>query len=379
MPRPPNPWYWVDRDAWYATVRGKRLRLAVGKDSRAEALAELARLLKDASLPVVSPSTLTVTEAVYRYLDECKRTRKPLTYEYYVQHLSYLTEVHGLVLLSALTPAHIESILARKRWATNTRRALIAVCKRLTRWSHDRGDIPVDVLAKLRKPPPTADPDVPEAGDVATIRVAITDPLFRDIFDVVLLTGCRVSEAYRVEAKHIDLDAGTWTFDGKTSGKTGKPRVVYLVPEAVEICRRAMQQHPTGSIFRSKSGKPWNRQILGQRMRILRKRLGLGPEVKLKGLRHLFVTDSLEKGVPIATVAELAGHSDTRMVSQVYSKLHKRTEHLRQAVNLIRGRESDGDRQAQTASGEGSDSAVVPVPLAAPRGSNRGKRRVDRS
>jgi integrase len=52
--------------------------------------------------------------------------------------------------------------------------------------------------------------------------------------------------------------------------------------------------------------------------------------------RHLYATDALEREVPIATVSELLGHSDTRMVSKVYSKLHQREDHLRAAVEKVR-------------------------------------------
>jgi integrase len=75
-------------------------------------------------------------------------------------------------------------------------------------------------------------------------------------------------------------------------------------------------------------GKPWTRNAIRIRFRRLRKRLGLPKGVVAYTYRHSFCTDALEKGVPIATVAELMGHVDSKMVSAVYSKLSQRRQHL---------------------------------------------------
>jgi site-specific recombinase XerD len=54
-------------------------------------------------------------------------------------------------------------------------------------------------------------------------------------------------------------------------------------------------------------------------------------------LRHAFVTDALERGVPIATLAQIVGHRDTKMIAQVYSHLHEKKKHLREAVKKATG------------------------------------------
>lgn len=356
--------------------------LAEGKGSRAEAMAELGRLLKAKPEPPPPVAGDSVVEAGERFLLECRRNLKPLTCDYYTQYLGYLTAIHAGLPLADLRPKHVEDIIASRRWAANSQRAFIAACKRLTSWAHKRGDLDSDPLAKMKKPREKACEDVPEAVAVRAVLDAIEDENFKDIVTAIWQTGCRVSEAYRLEARHVDLEAGAWVFDGKTGRATGKPRVVYMTPDVADICRKWMAVHPAGALFRSNKGKPWPRQLLSQRMRILRRRLGLGDEVKLKGLRHLFVTDGLEKGIPIATVAELAGHTDTRMVSRVYSKLHKRTDHLKSALLSVRGHgaPSDpgspgtGDPPAAPPSAPGPGEAP-PSPPPDPPGSRRGRRR----
>ena len=71
------------------------------------------------------------------------------------------------------------------------------------------------------------------------------------------------------------------------------------------------------------------------RMRHVREKLGYGKECTLESFRHQWITDALERGVPIATVAELAGNS-VAVISRHYSKLANRTDHLSESANSVR-------------------------------------------
>jgi integrase len=83
--------------------------------------------------------------------------------------------------------------------------------------------------------------------------------------------------------------------------------------------------HPTGPLLRNRSGNPWTRHTLAHRFARLRRQLGLGKEATAKAFRHGFGTDGLEKGIPIATMAELMGHRSTKMLERHYSKLTPRS------------------------------------------------------
>jgi integrase len=88
-------------------------------------------------------------------------------------------------------------------------------------------------------------------------------------------------------------------------------------------------------------GRPWTRNAMALRFRRLRARRGLGPEATAEAFRHGYAIDALERGVPIATVAELLGHRGTRMLEAYYSHLHERRDHLRAAADQIRPGEPD--------------------------------------
>ena len=103
---------------------------------------------------------------------------------------------------------------------------------------------------------------------------------------------------------------------------------MYLTPGMVTLCAELAREHPEGPLFRNTRGRPWTRDAIRLRFRNLRERLGLPKGVVAYAFRHTYITDALEKGVPIASLAELAGHRDTRMISTVYSKLSQRRKHL---------------------------------------------------
>ena len=147
------------------------------------------------------------------------------------------------------------------------------------------------------------------------------------------LTGCRPGEIARVTAADVNLDQGVWVLARhKTAKKTGKPRIIYLPPEAVELTRELMAKYPTGPLFINSRGKPWTRNAVRIRFRNLRKKF---PE--LKGIvAYSYVRASAptpsKPGVPDATVAALLGHTGTATLHRFYNRLSGRVGHLKDAA-----------------------------------------------
>jgi len=67
MPRPPHPWYWKARRAWFTDVGGVRRKLAVGpkEESEAQALEEFHLLMAESlANPPVDGGDPTVASVV---------------------------------------------------------------------------------------------------------------------------------------------------------------------------------------------------------------------------------------------------------------------------------------------------------------------------
>jgi len=124
----------------------------------------------------------------------------------------------------------------------------------------------------------------------------------------------------------------------KTAKKTGKPRVIYLAPEMLEMSRRLVAERPEGPLFPSrKMNRPFSKNAIRIRFRRLREKLPHLNGVVAYTYRHSYATDALENGVGIAQVAELLGHTDTRMVSRNYGHLNQKVAHMREAAKKAAG------------------------------------------
>jgi integrase len=215
-------------------------------------------------------------------------------------------------------------------WGPSMRAAAVTAVKRAFWWAHKQGHIADNPLRDVEKPRPERRERImtPDQVDVVIAAYRPSDP-FRMLLEALRVTGARPGELARAEAKHLELTAGTLALVGKTTRATGRLRVIYLPSGAIDLFRALAERHPSGPIFRNGAGRPWTRKAMSARFARLRERLGMGPEATAYALRHGFATGALERGVPIATVAELLGHTSTAMVAKHYSHLNERREYLR--------------------------------------------------
>ncbi|WZP01052.1 site-specific integrase [Isosphaeraceae bacterium EP7] len=148
-------------------------------------------------------------------------------------------------------------------------------------------------------------------------------------------SGARSGEVIRLTAADVDLPGGVATLaDHKTGGKTGAARFIYLTADLAAVLARLVILHPSGLLFRNAVGNPWTLQAINCRFRRKRARKvdPLDADVTAYVYRSSWTTDALENEVPIATVAELLGHTSTAMVSKHYSKLAAKKDYLRRAA-----------------------------------------------
>lgn len=346
MPRQPKPWRrGGTKGPWYAQIKGKQEWLAPPEASKAEAHESLLRLRttppKEEKRP--RPAAVTFRECASEFVSATRAAvergeRKPLTLEGYERFLGSAVKAFGRQPVASMKPLHVAQWLDAPRgkpWNTTTRNNAVTAVKACLNWAQRHGLVAENPVRDMQKPPARkADADLTADAARAMIAGALDEPL-RDFMLVMFGTGARPSEAIALEARHLRLDAGIAVMDGKTTGRTGRPRVIQIDAVA-DVLRRLAEANPEGPLLRNAKGTAWTRHSLAHRFKRLRRRLGLGAEATAKGFRHGFATDGLEANVPIATVAALLGHVGTKMVEQHYSKLHVRFTHLSDAAKTIR-------------------------------------------
>jgi site-specific recombinase XerD len=90
-------------------------------------------------------------------------------------------------------------------------------------------------------------------------------------------------------------------------------------------------------IFTNSFGRQWKTDALCKRLRKLRETAGYGPDVRLYGCRHLFLTQAAINGATQADLKELAGHR-TLKSSERYVHLAGKEAHMFKAAENAVGR-----------------------------------------
>jgi integrase/recombinase XerC len=318
----------------------RQIRLFRGPDNKdarkkAESLAieELAARQHDIDLPAVA-SWMTVSHVLDGFLRFSKEEHEPPTYDQYERFFKLFRKKNrGDLRISQLKKHHVTEWLKERKYNATSQNRAISALKRAFSWAVQEEHIPRSPIEHMTKPQSVARDRILTPDERTLILTSIKEECFREYVSILTLTGCRPGEAARVTAADVFVDRGIWYFEKhKTSKKTGKPRVIYLCPEALEITKRLIAKYPEGPLFRNTRGKQWTRNAVRIRFRKLRKK---HPE--LKGIvaysyRSSFATDALENGVADATVAALLGHTSTATLHRFYARLSHKVAHLQDAA-----------------------------------------------
>lgn len=343
MGRQAKAWWNESKKAWYVELSGRQIRLATGKDAKQDALRELRRILAVRDSGQGVRSALLTQDVFALFLREVAASvergeRAQVTYDGYERWLASAETEIGNLSADVIRPKHVTAWLATKPgWNTTSRFNGITAVKAAFRWAKRVGHLETNPLADMAKPTPNRRTTQIVGTDVARIIAESRGTPFHEFVRALYGTGCRPGELIRLTASMIDLQAGVWRIPNKTAHTTGRTlRTVYLSADMVGLSRELAARHPEGPVFRNRLGNAWTRSSLAIRFRKLRAAGVLKTGEVPYSARHGYVTDALERGIPIAEVAELVGHKDTTMISRVYGHLDSRSAHMIEAAKRVR-------------------------------------------
>ncbi len=334
--REAKPWFRKFDGWWYVEVAGKQVKLAKGKDNRPEAVKQF-HLLMAGTRPA-APKSLLTSEVCDLFLLHSEKEHEPETFDWHKRYLQSFCDRCGHLKSSDLIPFHLTSWLDHNKWKA-ARRHATGIVKRAFAWCLEQGLISSDPFESVSVPKGGKRDRILNEVERKEVLGAIRDQQFRDFVFAMQETGCRPGEVRNVIAADVNLEAGIWLLGKhKTAKKTGKPRVVYLTPAMIDLCRKLVLKNPEGPIFRGpRENKPYSKNAVRIRFRRLRAKLPHLVGVVAYSYRHTYCTNALVNGVGVAQVAELLGHTSTDMVTSVYSKLSAQVAHLRDAAKKATG------------------------------------------
>ena len=165
----------------------------------------------------------------------------------------------------------------------------------------------------------------------------------RNVAALMLETGMRPDELYRLRVRNVNLKAG-WLFNPHGKTKAAKRRIP-LTATARSILHKRVLTANGPYVFGSE--KDPNKPItqLNKSHGTAVKRSGVD-DFRLYDLRHTFATRAIEAGVDLITLAALLGHSRIAMV-QRYA--HPGEQHKVEAVQKMEAMCAEKEKQEERA------------------------------
>lgn len=263
--------------------------------------------------------------------------------------ISRFKAAHPNIRVSEMTPAKVQAWLDKP--SANYERTELGLLKQILTWAFKK--------AKSIHENPLENLDLPRmTSRTVTITAADHEKAMRGakhirpLLEVAYLTGCRPGELRQLKWDQLADDFSEATLIvHKTAKKTGKVRRLIFPVQAQEILRK--QKQTSAYVFTDSRGFAWTSNAVVQVVRKVAKDTGV--QLVAGVYRHTFATNALDKGVPIATVAQLLGHSSTAMVSRVYGHLAERVDHLKSAAEIVASSpSSESVRERKSASAKRS-------------------------
>lgn len=332
-----RPFFWRARKAWYLNVvgkDGKPSKVKIG-DTRKQAYEAWKKMLVAAEARSVGDAMFSDLVQAWTVRQTERYKQKLVSNTWLARTLSTLQRLCNAkpdLRVSEMNPEMLRAWLGP--CSSNYERTELGNVQHCLRWALKTKVIGENPLADMELPGVTRREGTISLEDHRKLT-RTADKLVRTLLWFAWWTGSRPVELRSLRWEQIDANCSRAVMsEHKTASKTGRARVIYFPKNAQSLLKR--HRKPSGHVFLNRDGKPWTKDAVTRRVRTLRKRANL--DVVAYNYRHGFVTRALVAGVPIATVAELVGHTSTEMISRVYGHLAQETQHLENAVDFLNKR-----------------------------------------
>ena len=305
--------------------------LGTGKADRvAEALGWLASREKQAA-------TVTFGEWFESYVDQLTGITPRTRADYRAMRRRYLTSLDPLP-LPLLSRAHVAAVINKLEadgLSPKTIKNVIHMLSSALGLAVDEGHLGRNPTKRVRLPKARLTDDEAErflSHEEAGRLVAATPEHYRPLVTFLLGTGLRWSEATALQARHVNLEAGTvrvqrawkripggWEVGPPKSDKANRT-VNAAVPALVAIAPLLGKPSdlvfttPTGRVVRHSNfyNRIWAPAILAA---------DLDPRPKIHDCRHSFASWLISDGIGLEAVQDQLGHESYETTRKVYAKL----------------------------------------------------------
>ncbi len=265
------------------------------------------------------------TKAFVNYLQSLNYARR--TYQSYNYLLSAFVGFTGDHKVSEITVEHIQryrdSLIERNLKGSTMRQHALA----LRAYADYLKENQIHFIEKERiKLPIRNEPFIyiPSQEEVNKILDCIPNDEIgirnRALVELLLATGCRLSELHYLNKTDIDMQQGQFV----VLGKGHKPRTCYMTPRAIEWLRRWLDVRDDGgpALFLSlcrggmqvkREADDYRRLATNNIERLVKRYVliaGADKRITVHTFRHYFATRMIENGMDVFTLQQLLGHAN---------------------------------------------------------------------
>jgi len=325
-------------------VDGRRRRKAVGKSKK---MAELA--LKDFEVKLArkelgfDQKDSTLHKLLFDFQAYCKTNVAPSTQKRYGAILNNFkrflkTDYPHLEKISHFTPKIFEDYKGFRKGdgaenrTINAEMVVLRMMFRLAmQWGYSKEN-PTDGVSKLKITKKVAPEFLTEQQCKNLLDKA--DDWFRPILFTFLSTGMRKSELENLHWADIDFKRRKIRIVEKDgwSPKTNEREIPINDGMYNVLQDQRKQKKDSKYVFPDEKGKKIFQNRLRKKLMSLTKKCGFPEITKIHSLRHTFASHLVMKGVDLATVKKLMGHSDID-TTMIYS--HLTEKHVDDAVEKL--------------------------------------------
>ena len=232
----------------------------------------------------------------------------------------------------AKAPRHREQDLAdpaiaRRRRATANR--ILSVLRALLNHAWREGRVPSDSAWRRVRPFKNAsEPLVRYLTEEEARRLVNTCPAdLRSLVRAALATGCRYGELIALRVDDYRADSGTVHV---RESKSGRSRHVPLSDEGLAFFDEIAAGRAGPETLLTRAGAPWGKNHQVRELASACARAKIAPAVSFHVLRHTYGSWLAMRGVALQVIAEVLGHSDTRITQKHYA--HLAPSHVAQVI-----------------------------------------------
>lgn len=252
---------------------------------------------------------------------------------------SWLLAHLGDIAVSDLKPIHVLSFrqaMTSRNLSISRQYSLLMTLKLFLKFCRDVLEISCIDPGTIRLPRrPTPQVEYLTNAEVQALRNCIDSNhlmglRLRTIFETLLATGMRISEALSLKRDSIRRDLG----QAVITGKGGRQRTVFFSDECLGwIDRYVGARHDISNSLFVTSGpnpRPLKRGDIPRYFKPVARAAGIQKHFTPHLLRHTFCTNLRNNGADISLIKELAGHRDIETTARYY--LGSDTQVLQNAV-----------------------------------------------